>query len=65
MRKPIAHIETYPDAVRIKSDLVEKYPDKVFQVRKREKGFTVVERTFPANKEEITQRRKKKHGFSI
>lgn len=66
MRTPIAHTETYPDAATLKVGLSEKYPDKVFQVRKRKNGFTIVERTFPANKPEVTERRRsKKRGISF
>ena len=71
MRIPIVHTVTYADALRVKNDLKEEFPDKVFQIRKQKKTqeFTVVERVYhaPTNPEKLSpsKRRKKRRGISI
>lgn len=67
MRIPIATVDTYPNACKIKVDLQEKFPDKTFQVRKYKNNFKVVERVWnpadPTEKLSPSKRRKKRRGI--
>jgi hypothetical protein len=44
MRTKIATTDTYSDAMEVKKALVEKFPDKKFQIRRRPHEFLIVER---------------------
>lgn len=67
MRTPILYTQTYKDAATAKVALQKDFPEKIFQVRKRHNGFSVVERTFPGNQEKITPKAKraKNRGISF
>lgn len=67
MRVPILHTTGYKDAVDAKVKLVAEYPDRVFQIRKKHNGFTLVERTFPGNQEpdKPSKKRKKRRGITF
>jgi hypothetical protein len=61
MRIKIVNTSTYYEAVLIRNELQEKYPEKTFQIRKTDKGtrFVVSERVFTKTE------KGKKHGNAL
>jgi hypothetical protein len=61
MRVKIASTSTYYEAMILRNELQEKYPEKTFQIRKTDKGtrFVVTERVFTKTE------KGKKHGNSF
>jgi hypothetical protein len=61
MRTKIAITDTYYEAMTLRNELEDKYPDKIFQIRRINKGtnFMVSERVYTKSKKD------KKHGDSI
>lgn len=51
MRYKIATADTYLEAVDLKEDLKEKFPNKIFQIRNKNGKFTIIERVTKVNKE--------------
>lgn len=60
MRIQIAHTDTYHEAAELKVGLIEKFPERKFQVRRKRNGFDIVERKQNAQPEKSNPSRNKK-----
>ena len=70
MRKPVASYKTYGEAQGLKHTLIEKFPDKTFQVRARKDGYLVVERVWnPSDSTQkvspSTKRKRNRRGITL
>ena len=59
MRLKIASADSFLEAAEVRSQLVEEFPDKTFQIRRHRNSFVIVERVI------VNAAKGKKRGNSV